>query len=179
MIKKFLCFLFILFLLVHLCSALGTMIAPARSSLSISGSETNCTVIYVLPDKNTIIETKWSKNQSEKIEDYNLKENNVKIGVNWTRLETGKYKICFRANKEGIFYGAIMFLSQDSLIRIGSWVEIRVEKQNTLKRILITGNSIGFYKETNFWLAIILILLIIIFTLVIRRFFKSLKNKHS
>lgn len=180
MIKNFISFIIILVLALSICSAQSIKISPGKSFLTIN-SEKNCTIIYVLPDVNTSIETRWSLNFSNNIIDYNLKEKDVGIKVNWTKDDYGKYRFCFQGTKNGIFYGAIMFLPKDSLVRMGSWIEIKIENQNILDRILITGNSIGFHKKTNFWLITIFILLLFIFWLVSKRAlvgFRAIKEEH-
>lgn len=158
-------------LLSGLVCAQGTKVAPLNSKLTISGLETNCTTIYVLPDKNISIEHRWSEVKSDSPDSYDLSAKRVGVEVNYTRIKNGEYRFCFNATKNGYFYGVLFFQQKDSLIKIGSLVELDVINQKTTERIyLFTSNVIKGVDGTNIWLGFIFILLLIILIIVIKKY---------
>jgi hypothetical protein len=161
----------------------GIKISPTKTVLDIKTEEVNCTTIYFLPDKNTSIETRWSRERVVGSENYNLSNEKIKLKINYTRLEYGKYEFCFEPTKSGYFYGVIFFQPENSLVKMGTWIELNVESRTPVETIsLITGNVIGKTNKTNLSLGIILILLTIVLILLIKRTlgrFKALKNEHS
>jgi hypothetical protein len=155
-------------------------ISPLKTILKIKIGAENCTIIYFLPDKNTTLDNKWS---NEKLSDnmtYTLSKEDVKIKINYIRLEYGKYKICFKGDKPGYFYGKIFFQPQDSLIKMGTWVELDIESENVFEKIsLVTGNVIASNREYRFDLILVVILLIILLFLVLRNFLKTIKAPYK
>lgn len=177
---------FILFFLIAIFigvgNAQGIKVSPGKTVLSIKTGEANCTNIWVLPDKDLTITSLWSLDGRGDRNKYNLSERSVRVKINYTRLEYGKYEFCFSGDRQGYFYGIIFFQSEDSLVKMGIWIELDIESENVFKEVsLITGNAIKNQNSLNVGLSIIFVLLVIIFILVVRNIVRNnaLKNKHT
>lgn len=166
-------FLIIVLLFTNLCLAeySSIKVSPLKTELNLRiGAEQNCTIFYVLPDKNMQITSRWSKSNPGEEDKYNLSKEQIKLKINYTRLEYGRYEFCFEPQRAGMFYGLIFFQSEDSLVRMGTWINLNITQTSPIETIsLITGNVIGKTNNTNFWLGVILILLLIILFLLIKR----------
>lgn len=153
-------------------------ISPLKTELDIKlWSEQNCKIFYVIPDKNLQVTTRWSRNFPGEEDSYNLSREQIRLKINYTKLEYGKYEFCFEPQKEGMFYGLIFFQPEESLVRMGTWINLNVTSKSPAETIsLITGNVIGKTNKVNVGLGIVFFLLLIIFSLIIKRTFI---DKHS
>lgn len=170
--QKIIAFIIVSFLLINFVSSEGIKISPTKTTLEIKTENQNCTTVYFLPDKNTTIESRWTKERVFGSENYNLSKEQIRLKINYTRQEYGKYEICFTPSKAGYFYGVIFFQPEGSLVKMGTWIELKVESRTPIESIsLITGNVIGKGNLTNIGLGLVLVLLLIVLFLIIRRFF--------
>ena len=145
-----------------------------KSSLTISGSQENCTTIYILPDENVTVENRWALLPNDNSAKYNLSATQVGIKINYIGLESGKYKFCFKASKNDEFYGVIFFKNNNDIVKIGSLVEIDSINQQELEKIyLFTSDAIKNIDRPDFGLSFIFILLLAILGLLIFRSNKS------
>ena len=174
--------LFILLVSMGFSEAQGMKISPAKSNLNMNIGAINCTTVFVLPDKNTTIETRWSQKESYKITDYEFASNDIGLWTNWTKIEYGKYLLCFRAKQGGEFYGAIIFGIENGAIKMGSWIKLSIENPNLLKSVsLITGSVVNNDKHVEVWLGLIFLLLLIITFILIKssNFVRLFKNQNK
>lgn len=168
-------FLVLLILVAHFCLAESTSIkvSPLKTELSAKiGAENNCTIFYVIPDKNIQITSRWSKDNPGEDSKYKLSKEQIKLKINYTKLEYGKYEFCFEPHKSGMFYGLIFFQPENSLVRMGAWINLNITQTSPIQTIsLLTGNTIKNYNinGTNIGLGFIFVLLIIVLILIIKR----------
>ncbi len=173
--KKIVSLFIILVISISFSSAVK--ISPTQQELNLNQYETNCTNIWILPETDYKISSKWTYNGEGNLSKYTLTKEKIKLEINYSYLSKGKYEICFTPEKAGNLSGIIYFYDEKSMIEISSWVDLKVEQVGTIETIsLITGNVIGKTNKTNITLGMILILLLIIFGLIIKRAFI---DKHS
>ena len=148
-------------------------VSPLKTELSLKiNGETNCTIFYVLPDSKMSITSRWSKNYPGEADKYNLSKEQIKLKINYTRIEYGKYEVCFEPAKAGLFYGIIFFQQENSLVKMGSWINLNVTQTTPIEIIsLITGNTISKINGTNIGLGLTLFLLLVVLGLIVKRAF--------
>jgi len=172
--------LFISLIILSGVSAQSIKISPTQQLLEINQYETNCTNIWVLPESNYLISSKWSNDGRGDLSKYNLTKEKIKLKINYSYLSDGKYEVCFTPNKAGHISGIIYFYDEKNMIEIGAWIDLKVKNLDTFETIsLITGNVVGSANQTNIILGVIFVLLIIILSLIVRNFIRTRKNKHS
>jgi hypothetical protein len=159
-------------------------ISPTQQELVMKQHETNCTNIWILPEADYVISSRWSYEGRGDLAKYTLSTKDIKLNINYSYESEGKYTVCFTPQKAGNLSGILYFYDEKKMIEIGSWIDLKVEQVGNIERIsLITGNAVKNYEinTTNIILGIIFVLLLIIFLLIIRRQLriKSFKNKHS
>lgn len=177
--KKLLGVFIVLFLFVNFSSAIK--ISPTQTLLYINQYKTNCTNIWILPESNYLISSKWSNDGNGNLSKYILNSDKIKLEINYTYVSDGKYEFCFTPSRGGNFSGIIYFYSEKNMVEIGSWVDLKVDGVGLPERIsLITGNAIKNENGLAVSLSVVFVLLIIIFILVVRNIATStLKNKHT
>jgi hypothetical protein len=171
--KIFLITLFFIFISSSVCSAAhdGIKISPTKTFLNLKTGVPQCTNIYFLPEGDTSIETRWAREKFDTSDKYLLSNSAIKLKINYSDEGSGEYVFCFEAKGKGYFYGIIFFQPENSLIKLGTWIELNVESESIVKKIsLITGNAI---KEeattTNLTLVFIVLLLLVILLLFIKK----------
>ncbi|MEM4181820.1 MAG: hypothetical protein QXX68_01545 [Candidatus Pacearchaeota archaeon] len=160
---------FILLILILSFSS-AIKISPTKQTLEMKQGETKCVNIWILPEKNYTIGSKWSFDGKGDLEKYNLTAEKIKVEIEYNYSE-GKYEFCFTPKYGGNFSGIIYFYDEENMIEIGSWVDLKVEGEKFVEKIsLFAGNIIREYKknEINTLLMICLILLIIAFFAIVR-----------
>jgi hypothetical protein len=136
--------------------------------------KTNCTYIWVLPEENYSISSKWSDGGNGDLSKYALGAERIKLNISHNYFSDGKYRFCFTPNGRGNLSGIILFYLEKDMVEIGSWVELDVMSDSVPEKIsLITGNVVAANKEYRFDLISVLVLLIILFLLLLRNVLKS------
>lgn len=163
----------IFILLVSFSSAIK--ISPVQSVIYMNQYETNCTNVWVLPEANYSIKSKWGIDGMGDLSKYNKTKENIKLDIKYTYISDGKYEICFTPSMAGNLSGIIYFYDKDNMVEIGSWVDLKVDGINPIERIsILTGNAIKENKNvvTNVGLGLVFFVLVIVLALVIRKSFK-------
>lgn len=148
---------FILILILFLISFISSLeigINPAHIELYGNKGDTICKNVSIYSDKDitVLFDSRWSESEnSRNINDYKLKSEEIAIELhspNRIFLAKNKEKdveVCFKCNKKGDFYGAILFESENGYASVGSWVHIKINNDNS-----ITGGAIGIVKDNDF-----------------------------
>ncbi|GEM_PF-6607490 len=180
--KKLLILFLSLLFLINFSSSIK--ISPTYQKIKMDQYETKCVNIWVLPEENYSISSRWSIDGKGDIEKYKLSSEKIKISFNYTYLEKGKYEFCFNPKKGGNFSGIIFFYSDANIVEIGSWVELEVRKIELDEEIIVlTENVIKDIKEKS--LENKNEILFFIFALLLFSFFfiifykKNTQNKNS
>jgi len=166
--------IFILFLYISIsfCSAVDFGISPGTIKLSEKPNEITCGNFTLIGEGNDIFngDIKWSKENSRNINDYIITSEKLKINSEIpSKIKAGTYQICISAERGGNYYGALMYKLNNSSYGIGTWIELKVEGENSIQNILsLTGNAI---KKTDLKKNIFIhpVLLIIILILLLRK----------
>lgn len=169
----------VLFCIIFNCAFIHAVkISPTKTTLNINQYETNCTYIWVLPEENYSISSKWSEDGKGDLLKYTLSAERIKLNVSHTPLSDGKYRFCFTPSGGKNVSGIILFYSEKDMLEIGTWIELYVESASVTEKIsLVTGNAIAANKEYRFDLISVLVLLVILFLLLLRNFLKSIVNR--
>lgn len=168
--KKYIILFTILVISISFSSAIK--ISPTQQELTIKQYETNCTNVWILPEANYILSSKWTYNGEGNISKYTLTKEKIKIGINYTYLSKGQYEMCFTPQRAGNLSGIIYFYDEKNMIEIGTWIDLKVEQVGTIETIsLITGDAINKVNKTNAGLGIVLFLLLVILGLIVKRAF--------
>lgn len=180
MLMRIFALLFVFLLLIS-SSASAIKISPTQQSLRIGLGQTNCTNIWVLPEKNYSISSRWSIDGQGDLNKYILDIEKMKLSLNHTYVSNGMYQLCFMPQRKGNFSGIILFYSEKDMVEIGTWIELDVESENVFEKIsLITGNTINDKgNQTNFLLAVVAVLLSSVLYVLVKKLVFSFKNKHS
>jgi hypothetical protein len=145
--KTILLFLAIL-LLFNVSSAIK--ISPTQQRLNIEQYETNCANIWVLPELNYSITSKWSFDGKGNLNNYDLGVEEIKLNINHSYISEGKYEFCFTPRKGGNLSGIIYFYSEEDLVEIGTWIDLTVPEKDFGEKItLLTGNVAKDIKEKS------------------------------
>lgn len=177
--KKYLFILIIFSLVVSFSSAIK--ISPTQQKLIIDSPEPVCTNIWVLPEREYSISSRWSIDGKGNLENYIYSKEKIGLMINYTDLTEGKYEICFSPSKNGNFSGIIFFYSEADMAEIGSWIDLHVSGNKIGEKIsLATGNIIKSFEvdEMSILLTIIFTLLLVFLVLLTRKLF-FLKNQES
>lgn len=168
--KKIIILFIVLVISISFSSAVK--ISPTQQELTINQYETNCTNIWILPETDYKISSKWTYNGEGNISKYTLTKEKIKLEINYSYLSKGKYEVCFTPNKAGNLSGIIYFYDEKNMIEIGTWIDLKVEQVGTIESIsLITGNTISKINGTNIGLGLTLFLLLVILGLIVKRAF--------
>lgn len=176
--KLFLIFLFLITILISFCSAVDIGISPGTIILSEKQNEIACTNFTIIGEDENIFngDIKWSNENSRKINDYTM--SSEKLNINATipsGIKAGQYKICISSKRAGNYYGALMYKLNNSSYRIGTWVELKVEGENSIKNVLsLTGSTIEKIDAQKIFLFSPILFLITLFLLL-----KKLKSKNK
>ncbi len=170
--KKILCIFLSLFVITSFSSAIK--ISPTQRVMSMEKYGTECTNIWVLPESNYEISSKWSKDGEGDLSKYNLTPEEIKLKINHSYISEGKYEICFTSELVGNFSGIMYFYDEKSRVEIGSWIDLRIRGEETSgtreimdKISLISGKAIEGMKTEEYFLGGIFVALIIILALVL------------
>lgn len=145
-------FLLIIFLM-QLISSLGIGISPAYINLEAKIGEKICNEVTVYSDRsiNITIESRWTDNDSRNLRNYNLRKENLKIElISPEKIFVSSrenIEICFIGGREGNFYGAILFDSENGYASVGSWINLKITKRESS---VLTGNLIKNILPNNF-----------------------------
>jgi len=160
---------FILFLFISFCSAVDFGISPGTIKLSIKQNEIVCENFTLIGNEENVFngEVKWSRENSRNINQYNLPSEELKISAEIPlKIKAGEYQICVSAKNSGNYYGALMYKLDNSSYGIGTWIELEVKENNSIKTILsLTGNVIndtGIEKIFLFTPVLLIIILILL-----------------
>lgn len=162
----------------NFASSAGIKISPARSSLEMNAGEINCTTIWVYPDREMMIRTRWSNGEAGNILQYKIDANKLGIKISFNKTRNGEYLVCFESSNSGLFHGAILFSQENNDLGIGTWVDLNV-RGRAYKDVLssITANAIASVEsKTDAWLFIIFFLLFIILIIITLRLIRSLRH---
>ena len=114
---------------------------------------------------------KWSEKESTDLNDYNKQE---KIIANFSKIAViGKNEICFTSEKEGLYYGVLLYKLKNSNFGIGTWIKLKVDKPNFIG---ITGKTINSTNEklniAHLILLFLFLILLLILILLLKKIFK-------
>jgi hypothetical protein len=171
--NSFTYFVFILFIF-SLGFGSSIKISPTQQFLKMNSDDPNCTDIWVLPDENYIISSRWSVNGKGNLSKYILTAESIKLNFNYSYISNGKYRFCFESSKRGNFSGIIYFYSKSSLLEIGTWIDLDVESESVMKSLsLTTGKAVQNINPIHIGLSVVLFLLLLILSLVIKFLMKD------
>jgi hypothetical protein len=169
--------LLFVFLLLPLISAIQLTLRPPRLGIQAEPSSQICKNITVSSDKqmNVSVQDSWANFKSKDLNDYNLTSESLDLTVDYQKtffippgLEVPA-EICFTAKRSGIFYGTVVFQSENSCASIGTWVELNISKA----RFSLTGKfaeKLAKSKPALAGLSVLLLLQIAILFFLIRKF---------
>ncbi len=168
--KKLIIFLILIFLIMDFSSAIK--ISPTQQKIVMKQYETKCVNIWVLPYENYLVSSKWAINGKGDLSKYDLTKEKIKLDFNYSSSSDGKYEFCFSPNSEGILSGIIYFYSEDSMVEIGSWIDLEVEgipftEEIERKIVSLTGNSIKDIEGKEIALGGIFVLLLVVLVFVV------------
>jgi len=172
--------IFILFLLISLsfCSALDFGISPGIIKISEKQNEISCKNFTILGGEEDIFkgDTKWSNVNSKDISDYKLSSKELSINATIpSGIKSGQYQICISSEKAGNYYGALTYKLNNSSYGIGTWIELKVEGNNSIQNILsLTGSTIKEIPYQKIFLFTPILFLIILILLL-----KKLKRMNN
>lgn len=156
-------------------SSLEIGISPAHIELYGAKGQKLCENISVYSDRNinVLFESRWSKDDSRDINNYQIEPEEIGIEVyapDKITLEKDmerNIEVCFEANKKGDFYGAVIFESENGYASVGSWVYIKINNEKG-----ITGYSVSQNNANKLFIGgalLILFELLILLFLIFRK----------
>ena len=168
-------FIYIVFIIISISFAysLEIGISPSDIYLEAEVNKFICRNFSLTGESGNIFigDLKWSEKESKNLVDFNLPSEKEKIILTFPNITfSGNNSICFKAEKGGIYYGALLYRVQGSIFGIGAWIKLLV-KDNNFDLIGMTGRvikkeeSVGF--NLNLILVFIFLLLIFIFIFIL------------
>lgn len=121
-------------------------VSPKELSLVGYKNEWICETIIIKPENIDIsINSKWSNNRTKNIFDYNLTNDNVRVELNYSKVNNLSYNICLKSKylleKEGILFIRV----KDKPIGIGIWINLKVIQRESIQNLLTKPD-----KKINF-----------------------------
>ncbi|OGJ13293.1 hypothetical protein A3K82_01925 [Candidatus Pacearchaeota archaeon RBG_19FT_COMBO_34_9] len=168
----------------QLICSLELGISPAYLNLETRTGKEICENMTIYSDRNIdiIIKDRWTEaGKSRELKDYNLSAEDMgikiifpeRIHVSANKKEN--IKICFSGEKEGIFYGAVLFDSEGGYATIGSWISLNVTEGEKKNFISLTGMTIGAKKSISYIMSGLSVALLIVLIVLLLK----LKNKRK
>jgi hypothetical protein len=159
--------LIILFVLIGFVSAIKLGITPSEVYFNGYLNEKICKNITIFSDFNGDIsgEIKWTKVKDSKIlKDYNIISEDLNINSDYpkrievfSRNKKELITVCLSGEKPGRYYGALLYGAEESHAGVGSWIYLRISKDNKTE-----GKLIGFGSLSIISLFLVLIILFFI-----------------
>lgn len=134
-----------------LISAAQLGISPAKIDLTAIEGEKVCQIIILdssVADRLTLRDS-WNTKKADDVKSYVFdSENfNLRVDLNETIFvgasEKNELSVCFTGRKTGTYYGAILAESFDKSVSVGSWVELHIQKESPINKLVLTGKSIN------------------------------------
>lgn len=122
-------------------------ISPTQQRLALDQFETKCVNIWVLPEMEYSIRSKWAFDGQGDINKYNQESKDIGMNLSHRYISDGKYELCLTPSKGGNISGIIYFYSEEDIVEIGSWIDLDIKRtsigENIQNKInLISGNAI-------------------------------------
>jgi len=173
--------LFLIFLIILLPLSSATSLGVSPDNLKFSGktNEVICKNFSILGDEKNVLsgEVRWSNKSSRNVNDYTLSSTELKISAIYpAKAKTGKYQICISAEKEGTYYGALLYKLENSSYGIGIWTDLEIKQNPSIKESLsITGGATNENNSFQNYLFFTPVLFIAILIFLLKR----LKDKEA
>jgi len=126
--------LFILIFIIFLSSFVSAVelgVSPGR--IEFFGE---CENVTIFATGKIIAEDKWSKINSNNLDDYNLNSRNAGVEIKYEKnfIVNGNKKIPVCIEGEGEHFGVLLFRQEGSMAGVGSWLYVDINNKNEIRK---------------------------------------------
>lgn len=152
--------LFVILFFIISISAIELGISPADLTIEGTINQKICRNLSIKGTYEGILigKSKWTKNKEINIKEYSSEIKDLSIIEEFPEIininKTKEIEFCVTAKKPGNYYGAIIYVTKEGPIGIGSWINFKVSENK--KRS-------PFLKETFFLIFLTLFLILAFF----------------
>ena len=171
-----------LILLLNLVSATEIGISPSKLEFSGKNGEVICRNFELITKDKEYLrgEDRWSSEDSRKLEDYNLRADELGIEIDYTNSIEFKgrqiIEVCLQTLDSGVYYGALIYKTDSA--GVGTWLKVNISREfieNGVSRTSMTGMSVFEEGSSLAVFSVLEIIFLVIIFLVLIYILKSNK----
>ncbi|MBS3071704.1 hypothetical protein J4408_01805 [Candidatus Pacearchaeota archaeon] len=121
---------------------------PSKLVFSGESNERICENVEVFSDKSAVLEGSdyWSAKKSRELRNYSYESEEFGIVIEYNKIVNtdAEVKVCVKGEKEGRFYGVLIFSSKEKNAGVGVWLEIDLGGRNLEK-----SKTLGIFNEES------------------------------
>jgi hypothetical protein len=181
---KFLLIFLIIFLIYNV-SATNLGISPGNLEFNGSINEKICRNITIKTDTNgTLIgEVRWLEGDIEKRDIKEYKKDSIDgINIDLPKMISNisgiqNIEVCIISKNPGIYYGSIIYKTQDSYAGVGSWIKVDISNKKERKNEYLSGAIVSLVSKKYSTFEVLLIMSFFVLFFILYYLYDIYKKK--